>query len=142
MFPLLPGLSAAIRRVFDDLDQGEAAPAGECVPPLDLYELEEALVVVLDLPGVPAHAVRALVKDGVLVIAGEKPTPPCAAAKEDARFHLAERAFGRFARAIALPGPFDASRADAIVEAGILRVRIPRVGERRGVPIHIHISGT
>jgi HSP20 family protein len=140
MFQPLPGLSAAIRRVFDDLDQGDAAPAGACVPPLDLYELDDALVVVVDLPGVTADALRVLVKDGVLVIAGEKPTPSCAAAKEEARFHLAEREFGRFVRAVSLPGPFDAGRADATFEAGVLRVRIPRVGDRRGVPIPIHIS--
>lgn len=139
MFSPPPGLSAAIRRVFDELDHGDATPAGECVPPLDLYELDDAVVAVIDLPGVPADAVQALVKDGVLVVTGEKPMAACAAAKEDARFHLAERGFGRFARAVRLPGPVDATRADASLEGGVLRVKIPRVDDRRGAPIRIHI---
>jgi HSP20 family protein len=139
MFPPSPGLSAAIRRVFDELDRGDATPAGECVPPLDLYELDDAVVVVIDLPGVPADGVQALVKDGVLVVAGEK-SPAAHGAKEAARFHLAERGFGRFARAVRLNGPVDATRADATLDGGVLRVRIPRVEDRRGAPIRIRIS--
>jgi HSP20 family protein len=140
MFPPAPGLSAAIRRVFDELEYGDPAPTGECVPPLDLYELEDAIVVVIDLPGVPADAVQALVKEGVLVVAGEKPAPACAASKDVARFHLVERGFGRFARAVRLTGPVDATRAAATLEAGVLRVTVPRVADRRGAPIRIRIT--
>jgi HSP20 family protein len=139
MFRHSSNLSAAIRRVFDEFDRGHAAPAGECVPPLDLYELDDAIVVVIDLPGVPADAVQAMVKEGVLIVAGEKPPPTCAAAKESARFHLAERAFGRFARAVRLTSPVDATRADATLNAGVLRVRIPRMDDRRGAPIRIPV---
>jgi HSP20 family protein len=139
MFPHSPTLSAAIRRVFDELDRGDAAPAGEYVPPLDLYELADAIVVVIDLPGVPSDAVQVLVKEGVLVVAGEKVAPTCAAAKDAARFHLAEREFGRFARAVRLTGPIDAPRADAALTAGVLRVRIPRLDDRRGAAIRIPV---
>ena len=139
MFPHSSGLSAAIRRVFDELDRSGAAPAGECVPPLDVYELDDAIVAVIDLPGVPADAVQALVKEDVLVVAGEKPAPTCAAAKDAARFHLAERGFGRFARAVRLTGPIDAARADATLGGGVLRVRIPRLDDRRGATIRIPV---
>lgn len=139
MFAHPSGLSAAIRRVFDELDRFDTAPAGECVPPLDLYELDDAILVVIDLPGVPADAVQALFKEGVLVVAGEKPAPTCAAAKDAARFHLAERGFGRFARAVRLTVPIDATRADATLTAGVLRVRIPRLDDRRGAPVRIPV---
>jgi HSP20 family protein len=139
MFAHHSGLSAAIRRVVDELDRGDAAPAGECVPPLDLYELDDAILAVIDLPGVPADAVQALVKEGVLVVAGEKPAPICAAAKDAARFHLAERGFGRFARAVRLTVPIDATRADATLDAGVLRVRLPRLDDRRGAPVRIPV---
>jgi HSP20 family protein len=138
MFSTPPGLSAEIRRVFDELDRGGATSPGECVPPLDLYELDAAIVIVIDVPGVPADAMRVLAKDGVLVVAGEKTT--ACAAKGEARFHLAERDFGRFARAVRVPGPFDASRAEATLEDGILRVTLPRVSERRGASIDIPIK--
>lgn len=140
MFPPSPGLSAAIRRVFDELEYGDPTPTGECVPPLDLYEVDDTMVVVIDLPGVPAESVQALVKDGVLVVAGEKPAAACGASKDVARFHLAERGFGRFARAVRLTGPVDATRAEATLDAGVLRVTVPRVNDRRGAPIRIRIT--
>jgi HSP20 family protein len=136
------GLAAEIRRVFDELERDGRVPAGECVPPIDVYELSEAIVIVVDLPGVPAAALRALVKEGVLVIAGEKPAAACGAGahKADARFHLAEREFGRFARAVRLPATFDASHARATLAGGELRIRIPRIDDRRGAAIEIPIG--
>jgi HSP20 family protein len=137
-----PGFAAEIRRVFDELERGGPTAAGECVPPVDVYELENDIVVVLDLPGVPPSGVRALVKEGVLLIAGEKaPTAcPVEGRKEDARFHLAERGFGRFVRAVRLPGPVDPSRARATIAGGELHIRIPRIDERRGAAIEIKIA--
>jgi HSP20 family molecular chaperone IbpA len=48
------------------------------------------------------------------------------------RFHLAERAYGRFARAVRLSGAFDAGRARAKIESGQLRIVLPRMEDRRG----------
>lgn len=128
--------------MFDELERGGRAAAGDCVPPIDVYELSDAIAIVVDLPGVPAAMVRALVKDGVLVVAGEKPAAACGAGahKADARFHLAEREFGRFARAIRLPVTFDASRARGTLAGGELRIRIPRIEDRRGGAIEIPIG--
>ena len=53
----------------------------------------------------------------MLVVAGEKPPPTCAAAKEEARFHLAERGFGRFARDRAAAGRVRRARAEATLDA-------------------------
>jgi HSP20 family protein len=135
-------LAAEIRRVFDELERDGRASAGECVPAVDVYELADAIMIVVDLPGVSADGVRALVKDGVLVVAGEKPAAGCGAGahKADARFHLAEREFGRFARAVRLPATFDASRARATLAGGELRIRIARIEDRRGAAIEIPIA--
>lgn len=126
--------------MFDELDFTGSTHAGECVPPVDVYELDDALLLVVDLPGVPADAVRALAKEGMLVVAGDKPPARCAAQKDEARFHLAERGFGRFARVVRLPGAFDAARAEATLAGGELRIRVPRIADRRGSAIHIPIS--
>jgi HSP20 family molecular chaperone IbpA len=55
-------------------------------------------------------------------------------------FHLAERTFGRFARAITLSGAFDAGRATASLAGGELRVVLPRIEERRGRDIAIEVT--
>ncbi len=57
-----------------------------------------------------------------------------------ARFHLAERSYGRFARAVRIGGAFDASRATAHASAGQLRVILPRIEERRGQVVVIAVQ--
>jgi len=83
--------------------------------------------------------VRVLFKQGVLLIVGEKPSP-YAGGTVDASFHLVERGFGRFARAVHLDGPVDGGRARAVFRGGELRITLPRVVERRGAEIHVPIT--
>jgi len=111
------------------------ARAAECSPPLDVVETANGIEVLLDLPGVAASGIEILFADNVLIITGEK--LPAACEHADAGFHMAERSFGRFARAIELEGAFDAGRAAATLTYGELRVVIPRIEERRGAKIRI-----
>ena len=115
----------------------EATTAGQCTPPTDVFETPAAVEVIADLPGVPADAIRIVFAEGVLAIAGQKHPRSCG--HRDAAFHLAERAFGRFARVFRLSGAFDAGRAQATLTAGELRVVLPRIEERRGAGIRIPI---
>ena len=46
---------------------------------------------------------------------------------------------GGFARAISLEGAYDTTRATAGLRDGELRVVLPRLEERRGVPIRIPV---
>ena len=52
---------------------------------------------------------------------------------------MAERAFGRFARALSVEGAFDAGRATASLVNGELRVVLPRIADRRGHQIRIPV---
>src|SRR5215510_8990331 len=101
------------RELPDDLrrllESGVAAV--EYTPPLDVIETDAAVEILLDLPGVSAAQIDVVYSGNVLVIAGEKVSS--SSGQEDAAFHIAERAFGRFARAIALDGALDASKAVA-----------------------------
>ena len=93
--------------------------------------------MILDLPGVPASSLDIVLADNLLVIAGEKLPAMCEHA--DAGFHIAERGFGRFRRAIRIEGAYDAGRAAASLARGELRVVLPRIEERRGAPIRIPV---
>ena len=129
-----------LRRLFDLLD-GEAQAAGgtgECNPPLDVIDGPAAVVIVMDLPGVRADGVQVVLARGTVLIAGTK--LPAACGHKDAAFHLAERAFGRFARVIRLAGAIDGARASATLSAGELRIEFPRIEERRGRQIRIPIG--
>jgi HSP20 family protein len=115
----------------------EKRAAAECTPPLDVIETTDGLEVLIDLPGVPAAAIEIVFADNVLLVTGEKLPATCEHA--DAGFHMAERAFGRFARAIHVDGAFDAGRAAATLTQGELRVVLPRIDDRRGAQIRIPI---
>ena len=133
-------LADDIERLFADLESGSlTCPLGECRPALDVVETDEHIQIILDVPGVDRASLRVMLKSGLLVIAGHKPR-----SDEDLRalphFHLVERVFGRFARVVRLSGAFDGARASARLEAGELRVSLPKIHDRRGQPILIAIS--
>jgi HSP20 family protein len=107
---------------------------------MDVFETATAVEVIADLAGVPADRIRIVFSEGVLVIAGQK--LPGACGHRDAAFHLAERAFGRFARIVRLSGAIDAGRARATLNAGELHVVMPRIDERRGAEIRIPITAS
>jgi len=128
-----------VRRIFLEISQTlttNLAP-GECSPALDVYERDDAIEIVADLPGVAPAAVRVLARGDTILIAGEKtarrPTPA-------STFHLVERDFGRFARAVRLDYPCDTSRARARFDNGELHVTVPKMSERRGRTIEIPLE--
>jgi HSP20 family protein len=112
---------------------------GECSPAMDVIETKATVEIVMDLPGVAPASVRVVFTDGVLVVAGAKLPARCE--DREAEFHLAERSFGRFARAVRLAGALDAGRGTAILAAGELRVVLPRIEERRGRELTITVKG-
>jgi len=135
-------LTDEVARLFDDLDRhsnsARRVPIGHCTPALDVLETATDLEVVMDLPGTPPDGIRVLLKSGVLLVVGEKPSPYHG--EQESSFHLVERGFGRFARAVRLQGSFDGGRARALVVNGELRVTVPRIIERRGQEILVPVT--
>jgi HSP20 family protein len=128
------------RLLLIELDRdvpGAATTTAECRPPLDVFETTDAVEVVIDVPGVPPDHLRVAVRRTTLIIVGAKVTP---AGESDMRYHLAERSYGRFARAVRLAVAVDATRAHARASAGELRVSLPRIGERRGVVFRVPVE--
>jgi len=129
-------LADDIRALFDDLagslEHAQRAYSGECHPSLDVVETDAAVEIVVDVSGVPRDALRIVFRGGVVIIAGEK-APTTAA--PDHTYHLVEREFGRFARAVRVTGAFDVASARAELRNGELVVTLPKMDERRG---HLH----
>jgi HSP20 family protein len=126
-------LPAELLRLLD------ATPvAAECTPPLDIIETDAAIEAILDIPGVALDSVEIVFSGNVLLVTGHK--LPAACEHRDAAFHIAERSFGRFARAIGVDGAFEAGRATATLSDGELRIVLPRLAERRGGQIRIPIT--
>jgi HSP20 family protein len=139
-----PDLSQEVRRLFDDLARRrpERRPyvSGECSPTLDVLETEKAVEIVVDVPGIPLDGLRVLIKNGVVLIVGEKDRAEPSGMPTS--FHLVERDFGRFARAVRIHAAFEAGRARATLAHGELRVVLPKLVERRGREIMVPIESS
>ncbi|MBI4262861.1 MAG: Hsp20/alpha crystallin family protein [Acidobacteria bacterium] len=145
-FSLIPSaesteLADDIRELFDEvsraLDREHRAYSGECHPSLDVLETDTSVEIIVDVAGVPAQALRLLFRSGVLIVAGEKAP---GAAGDQQTFHLVEREFGRFARAVRLNGAFDLQQSRATLRDGELTIVLPKLDDRRGRPHRIPVT--
>jgi HSP20 family protein len=88
-------------------------------PPVDVYETDDELVVLCELPGVDRDRVELLTEGQTLTIRGERRRT---AAGTERRYHRMEVCFGVFERVIDLPAEVDAASARAAYREGFLRV--------------------
>jgi HSP20 family protein len=133
-------LAEDARQLLAEIDRdvpGAARINADCRPPIDVFETTAGLEVVVDVPGVPADSLRVVVRRSTLLIVGAKMT---GGADRASRYHIAERSYGRFARAVRLAGAFDAARARAITQTGQLRITLPRLDDRRGQVLRIPVE--
>lgn len=129
-----PDLAHEVRRLFEELarHRPERRPfvSGECSPTLDVLETDQTVEIVVDVPGIGADELRIMIKNAVVLIVGEKERAE--PSRTPRSYHLVERDFGRFARAVRLHTAVDASRARARLAQGELRIVLPKILERRG----------
>ncbi len=111
------------------LDRADRLPGSEWSPAVDVFEARDRLVVVIEVPGLPAESLRVVFRERELVLSGERRArrtgPGCS-------FLCLERPHGRFERAIPVEVPVDVARARATLRGGLLTVFLPRLRERRG----------
>jgi len=95
-----------LHREFFRLGPPSAQPSWE--PPVDIYETERELRILVALPGVAARAVEIGFEEGTLIIAGRRRPP---VEQRAAVIHRLEIPQGRFERRITLPaGRFKLAR--------------------------------
>ena len=128
------------RRLLAELDRevpGVAALNSECRPSVDVFETQSGTEVVVDIPGVNPESIRVAIKRDTLLVVGAKAAPAGATAQ---RYHLAERSYGRFARAVRLNGAIDTRHASARATNGELRIVLPRLDDRRGTVMMVPVD--
>ena len=103
-------------------------------PALDLYQSNDNVTAVVELPGMSKEDIDISLHDGTLTISGE--SKPDSSNGEKAE--RTERYIGAFRRSIALPTRVDASNVNATYQDGILKVTLPKAEEAK--PKQIQVS--
>jgi HSP20 family protein len=96
-------------------------------PPVDIFEDSQGVTLWADLPGVTKDRLDLKVHDGTLYIEAEAVVPMPAGL----RLQHAEIRQPHFARAFSLGADFDATKIDANLKDGVLKLTIPRRDEAR-----------
>jgi HSP20 family protein len=108
---------------------GALEMVGEWMPKLDLSETKDAYVAKLEVPGVEPKEINVSVRDGLLVMTGEKTREE---EEKNEKFYRTERAWGAFTRTIPLPGPVDTEKTTAAFKDGVLTVMLPKMAAAKG----------
>ena len=136
-------LQSEVNRVFDAFfGNGAGTRTRRWVPPMDLVETDQDLVLRADLPGVSSDDVNIDVKDGILTVSGERRAEH---EEKSEGFYRVERAFGNFSRSLSLPRGVDPDAVTADFTDGVLEVRIPKPEERKPHRVEIgagSVNGT
>ncbi len=129
-------------RAFNSVfPSGPAFPFGafintDWVPPVNVAETADSILVTAELPGVSPDDVEIQVEENVLTIRGEKRDERQA---EDAErhMHISERIMGSFSRSFTLPRKADVERIAAEFGDGVLKVDVPKAPETRARRIEV-----
>ena len=92
------------------------------VLPAEVKANENEVCVDVEVPGMEPDDFSLQVIDDILVIRGEKKIDR---ERNDGRYHVMERAYGAFERAVRLPTAVDEAHAKARYKKGVLHVSLP-----------------
>lgn len=93
-------------------------------PPVDMFETDRELVVLVALPGVTAAQLEVTVNGAVVLVCGQRAMP---ASCRSATIHRLEIPYGRFERCIELPaGQFQAGQQ--MLKDGCLMLTLNKLG--------------
>jgi HSP20 family protein len=131
-------LRLPFRRPAFDIEPFWSPESWVAVPAVDLIERADAFEVHAELPGMDEKDIAVTISGDVLTIKGEKHEE-----KDEKKpdFHLRERRFGSFERALRVPEGVDAAKIEAAFKKGVLTVTLPKTAEARKPVKTIEVKG-
>jgi HSP20 family protein len=104
-------------------------------PALDLYEGNDNVTAIVELPGMRKEEIEISLHDGTLTVSGECKRESSSNGDKAER---TERYVGTFRRSIALPTRVDANKVSATYRDGILTVTLPKAEEVKPKQIQVN----
>jgi len=134
-------LERQMEDVFDRMFHGWPARGLDAdfvgwVPPLDMIDRKNEVVLRADLPGLDRKDIQLAVENGVLTLQGSRQQEK---EEQDDDCYAMERWAGAFSRSIALPQGVDPDRVEASFRNGVLEIHVPKTKEAQGRKIDIKV---
>ncbi len=128
-------------RLWDSFLEGrpgrKVEEIAEWLPTLDVSETKNELVVRAEIPGIDTKDIDISLTNDLLTIKGEKKQEK---EEKGENYHLVERSYGSFTRAIRLPKEVQGDKISASYKNGILKVTLPKSEEAKKKEIKIKVE--
>ena len=131
-------LRDAMNQLFDESflpPFGDGGWAGTSVPAVDVAETSDKVMVTATVPGIKSEDIKITLVGDVLQISGEMKAEN---EREEATYHVRERQFGSFCRAIPMPSPVVSDKVEAEFENGVLKLTLPKAEGARPKAIRVN----
>jgi HSP20 family protein len=119
--------------------RNESLSAGSFVPPVDIYEDANRLVLKLEVPGIPQENLQINIENQTLTVKGER---KFVQDEKEENFHRIERRYGSFVRSFSLPSTINTESARASYENGVLSVTLQKKEAAKPKQLKIEIGSS
>ena len=132
-------LQNRVNSLFRDYNVGGEDPvaAASFVPPVDIYEDNQKVVLKIEVPGINQKDLDVRVENHTLTVKGERKFE---AEEKEQNFHRIERRYGSFYRAFTLPSTVDTEHVSANYESGVLKLELTKKPEAQPKQIKINVT--
>ena len=111
--------------------------AGSWMPPVDIFEKEDSLVLEAELPGLKKEDLDIQIENNNLTLRGERKHQM--ETQEQDYFRI-ERSYGTFVRSFSLPATIQRERITAAMKDGVLQIVLPKAEEARPKKVEVQID--
>jgi HSP20 family protein len=133
-------LQTQLNRIFEPFARiatgDEDLVSGAWVPPVDVAETQDRILVRAELPGLRQEDIEIEFENGLLTLRGERKLEKM----EGLTWHRVERSYGNFSRTFTLPRTVDPERITASYREGVLEIEVPKREEAKPKQIRIAVQ--
>jgi HSP20 family protein len=136
-------LQNRMNSIFQDFSRGngsgenELVTAAGFVPPVDIYEDENKLMLKVEIPGMRQEDLDVRMENNTLTVMGERSFQT---EEKEENFHRVERRYGTFYRAFTVPNTIDPESIKAEYDAGVLHLELQKRPETKPKQIKVNVG--
>ena len=136
-------LQNRLNSVFNDFampeGERESLAMGNFIPPVDVYEDPQQLVLKLEVPGIKQEDLDVRVENQTLTVKGERKFEKD---EKEENFHRIERRYGTFTRTFTLPQTVDTNAVKASYDSGVLTITLAKKEAAKPKQVKVEVGAS